>query len=121
MMGKHDLKAKIRLLAPSQNYGFALRTWLEIKLPSYAKRYLDPAFAGDESAALGICVAAPNEHRGLIALAAYYTGVPNPAYREIIGAVWNHDHAQLMGAAEHDRRLIRQMIKAAEFNHPLAR
>jgi hypothetical protein len=81
---------------------------------------LDPAFAGDESAALGICVAAPNEYRGLIALAAYYTGVQNPAYREIIGAVCNHDHAQLMGAAEHDRRLIRQMVKAAKFDHPFS-
>jgi hypothetical protein len=118
-MGKYDPKIT-RLLAPSENYGMFLRAWLEVKLPSYAKRYFERAFGGDESAAFGICVAAPNEWRGLIALAAYHSGVPNPGYRTIIRAVWNHDHAHLIKAAEHDRRLIRRMIKAAEFDHPFS-
>jgi hypothetical protein len=120
MMSKYDLKMKSRPLAPNENDGMFLTAWLEAKLPPYAKRYLEPAFAGDESAALGICVAAPNEWRGLIALAAYHTGVPNPGYRTIIRNVWNHDHSHLVTAAEHDRRLIRRMIKAAEFDHPFS-
>jgi hypothetical protein len=118
MMREHGLRLKSRLVAP--NDGVFLRAWLESELPSYAKCHLKSAFAGNESDAVGLCVAAPNGYRGWIALAAYYTGVPNPAYREIIGAVWNHDHAQLMGAAKHDRRMIRRMIKAAEFDHPFS-
>jgi hypothetical protein len=110
----------LRSVAPNENYGVFLRTWLEIKLPPYAKRYLDTAFAGDDDAALGLCVSAPNEYRGLIALTAYHTGVPNSGYRTIIRSVWNHDHFHLLAAAKHDRRLIRRMIKAAEFDHPFS-
>jgi hypothetical protein len=103
-----------------QDHGFALRIWLEHKLPSYAKRYLDAALAGDEQQACSICCAAPNEYRGSIALAAYYLRVPNPAYQTIIRMVWNHDHQSLMTTARHDRRLIRRMMKAGKFEHPFS-
>jgi hypothetical protein len=89
-------------------------------LPSYAKCYLDSAFAGDEPDASKICLAAPNEYRGWIALAAYYIGVPNPGYHTIIRKVWNHDHLQLLAATKLDRRLIRRMMKRAEFKHPFS-
>jgi hypothetical protein len=102
-----------------QDRGSALRVYLEHMLPPYAKCYLDSAFAGDEGDAFKICVAAPNEYRGCIALAAYYIGVPNPGYQKIIRSVWNHDHLQLL-AATRDRRLIRRMMKRAEFKHPFS-
>jgi hypothetical protein len=100
------------------DYGFALRVWLERMLPSDAKCYLDSAFAGDEGDAFKICGAAPNEYRGWIALAAYHLAVPNPGYRTIIRNVWNHDHQFFLAATGHDRRLIRRMMKAGEFEHP---
>jgi hypothetical protein len=120
MMRDHDLRLKSRLVAPNENYGVFLRAWLEAKLPADAKRYLDTAFAGDDYAALGLCVSAPNEDRGVIALAAYHAGVANPGYRKIIRMVWNHDHFHLLAAAKQDRRLIRRMIKTAEFDHPFS-
>ena len=69
---------------------------LEDELPEYAQCHLDAARAGDPDEAVGLCRAAPNECRGWIALAAYWSGVPNPAFREIMRAVWNHDHDQLI-------------------------
>ena len=47
MMREYDLRLKSRVVAPNENYGMVLRAWLEIKLPPYAKCYLDTAFAGD--------------------------------------------------------------------------
>ncbi len=111
---------KSRVIAPNENYGLMLRIWLQLKLPSYAGRYLESAFAGDEGDAIKICVAAPNEYRGWIALAAYHLAVPNPAYRTIIRNVWNHDHQYFLTATRHDRRLIRRMMKAGEFEHPFS-
>jgi hypothetical protein len=73
-------------------YGELLRTKLQRLLPPYASCYLEGAFAGDEQQAFKICVAAPNEYRGLIAEAAYFLGVPNPGYQTIIRNVWEHDH-----------------------------
>jgi hypothetical protein len=106
----------------------AVRPWdsdelwcdLQDELPEYARCHLDAARAGDPDAAARPCAAAPNEYRGLIAVAAYWSGVPNPAYREIMRAVWNHDHNYLMAATKNDRRLIRRMLRAAEFDHPFS-
>jgi len=93
---------------------------LESMLPDYASRHLEGAISGDLSEAEDICVAAPNEWRGMIAMAAYYAGTPNPAYQEIIRAVWNHDHASLLSEAcgNGGTRLIRRMFIAAKFEHP---
>jgi hypothetical protein len=93
---------------------------LEELLPEYAQCHLDAARAGDPDEAFGLCCAAPNEYRGLIAMAAYWSGVSNPAYREIIRAVWHHDHNYLMAATGNDRRLIRRMLGAAAFDHPFS-
>jgi hypothetical protein len=120
MMREYDLLMRSRVVAPNENYGMFLRAWLESKLPPDAERYLDTAFAGDDYAALGLCVSAPNEDRGVIALAAYHAGVANPGYRKIIRMVWNHDYFHLLAAVKQDRRLIRRMIKTAEFDHPFS-
>jgi len=60
-------------------------------------------------------VSAPNEWRGQIALAAYFLGLPNPAYRNIVEAVWDHDHPQLLGEAADQRINPRSIITAARF------
>jgi hypothetical protein len=97
--------------------GENLWSWLENELPPYAKVHVNAALSGDKSAALGLFAAAPNKWRGWIARAAYCSGVPNPGFQEIIRHVWNHDHDQLLAAVRH-RGVIRQMMKAAEFDHP---
>jgi hypothetical protein len=93
---------------------------LEGELPPYALRHLEEAFAGDEQAAAALCFAAPNEHRGYIAAAAYGLGVPNPAYQTIIRQIWNHDHQQLLWAVDRDADLVRRMMADAEFRHPFS-
>jgi hypothetical protein len=80
--------------------GECLWSCLERDLPPYAKVYLDDAKSGDKAAAFSLCLAAPNEWRGWIAVAAYRIGVPNPGYQTIIRAVWNHNHAQLLAAVQ---------------------
>ena len=106
---------------PVNLHGDDLWWQLEDELPEYAQRHLDVARAGDADEAESLCFAAPNEYRGLIALAAFWSGVPNPAYREIMRTVWNHDHGFLLGAVQNDRRLIRRMFRAAAFEHPFSR
>ncbi len=105
---------------PYKMYGELLRTKLQRLLPPYASCYLEGAFAGDEQQAFEICVAAPNEYRGLIAEAAYFLGVPNPGYQTIIRNVWEHDHKWLMWQVENNRVLVRRMMETGKFEHPFS-
>lgn len=98
--------------------GSSIREWLADELPPYARRHFADAFRGDETAAGMLCSAAPNEWRGWIALAAFHSGVPNPAYHELLRSVWNHDHAQLLSAVGNRGGLIRRMMAAGQFDHP---
>jgi hypothetical protein len=93
---------------------------LDRELPDFARCYIDAARDGGRSAASSLVFAAPNHWRGLIALAAYYSGVPNPGYREIIRSVWNHDHDELLSVTENNIPLIRRMLRAADFRHPFS-
>jgi hypothetical protein len=79
--------------------GELLRLRLAAELPSYALEHLDAGLTGDADAAHSLVAAEPNAYRGLIAIAAYWLGVPNPGYRTIVNTVWNHDHQHLMHAA----------------------
>jgi hypothetical protein len=99
-------------------YGHVLRSLLEIRLPPYARCYLDSALSGDKSAAKRLSFAAPNEWRGWIAVAAYHLGTPNPGYKELIRQIWDHDHQYLLAIAK--RSVVRQMIISAQFDHPLS-
>lgn len=90
------------------------------RLPPYALEHLETAFGGDGDAAIRLCSAAPNGFRGLIAYAAFYTNVSNPAYQEIIRFVWNHDYLQLLRDVRHDLEFIRQMMEVAQFDVPLS-
>src|SRR5690349_11894193 len=79
--------------------GSALIDLLADKLPSYALEHLGSGLTGDVDAGGALVFAAPNELRGMIAIAAYLSGVPNPGYQTIVNDVWNHDHLYLMYAA----------------------
>lgn len=95
--------------------------WIWDQLPSYAERFMDATFNGhDPEAASSLVSAAPNEWRGLIALCAYWIGLPNPAYREIVGNVRIHDHWRLKKAARGGAPHVRRMMAAAEFPIPMS-
>jgi len=94
--------------------------WIWEGLPPYAVRYMEGTFNDhDPEAASSLVYAAPNDWRGHIALCAYWIGLPNPAYREIMDNVWNHDHWQLKNVAPGGTRQIRRMMASAEFPIPL--
>lgn len=98
--------------------GYAIRDQLASGLPSYAKSHLIAGLSGDINSALNLCVRAPNHWRGLIALAAFYLGTPNPGYQEIVRSVWNHDHTHFVNAAGGRPGLVRRMMKEGRFDHP---
>lgn len=95
--------------------------WIWDELPPFAKPFMEATFSGhDPEAARHLVSAAPNEWRGQIALCAYWIGLPNPAYREIMDSVWIHDHWQLRSAvARGGLPQIRRMMASAEFPVPL--
>jgi hypothetical protein len=94
--------------------------WIWDELPPYAEECMDATFNDhDPEAAADLVTAAPNEWRGLIALCAYWIGLPNPAYREIMDRVWIHDHWRLRKAARGGAPQIRRMMASAEFPIPL--
>jgi hypothetical protein len=102
----------------NEKYGRVICTWLEVRLPPYARCYLGSALSGDKSAATKLSVAAPNEWRGWIAVAAYHLGTPNPGYQELIRQIWDHDHQYLLAVEK--RSVVRQMMISAQFDHPLS-
>jgi len=99
--------------------GENIRDWIWDELPPYASKHMEPTFSDHSpKAARSLIFAAPNKWRGLIALCAYWIGLPNPAYRNIVGEVWGHDHSQLMGDAKECRVDVRKIIAAADFPIP---
>ena len=101
--------------------GVLLLEYLRNKLPTYAKKYLEPAFEDYEQLAAGLLVTfTPNELRGFVALCAYWIGLPNPAYRNIIEPVWSHNPGILVGTAGGNISQVRRMIAAAAFPIPLS-
>ena len=91
---------------------------LRAELPPYALVHLDSAVAGDaEEASMLAGCAAPNEWRGIIAVTFYLLRVPNPAFREALLCVWEHDHRELIAAAE-TRNRLRAMFRYADYPAP---
>ena len=97
---------------------FFLKRALEQSLPDYAKEYLDAGLQGDVDAAGSLIFAAPNEYRGHIGVAAYFSGTPYAAYREILSRAWSHDHGSVAQAARVHRVSIRRMMRSGRFPHP---
>ncbi len=98
--------------------GFALKRGLAQALPACAREYLDDGLEGDPKAAGALVIAAPNEYRGYVAVAAYCIGTPYEAYRKILSRAWLHDYGSVAQAAKDNRLSIRRMMKAARFPHP---
>jgi hypothetical protein len=86
-------------------------------VPSYAARYLVPAFAGDVEAAQFLAFSLNNSQRGNVAVAMWNAKVSRPAFRAFFAFVWGHDHAYLIDAAETRRRLS-AMFRYADFPRP---
>jgi len=70
-------------------------------LPESAQANLDRAFAGDALAARRLMIMAPRRLRGHIAFLAYQSKLSNPAYREIVKAVFQADVLAQIGTDEH--------------------
>jgi hypothetical protein len=108
--------------------GEVLRQHLAAGLPDYASCKLDPGLSGEAGSGQALVWAAPNAWRGAVALTAYLLDVPNPGYRAIIDAVWNHDHGCFLGTLRKvtmyqpgaATRLARRMIARGEFQIPLS-
>ena len=89
-------------------------SYLRKNLPDYALKHLTPAFEGDEDNAFRLIAAAPNSLRGIIAVVAYHSDVPNPAYRTLVELVWNHDHDQLLRVVQSNRPVIHKILAKAD-------
>jgi hypothetical protein len=111
------LSAKRKATDPIR--GYRLLGALGDLLPDRVKPYLVPGIGGDLDAALTLAMMA-DEWRGYVALAAYLTGTPLPAYREILRFIWSRSHASLLDAVERDCRVVRRMLRSARFEHRLS-
>lgn len=86
-------------------------------LPEGARSNLDLALAGDALAARRLMIVAPRRLRGHIASLAYQLKTKNPAYREIVKAVWAPDTRHLL-TVHWSSRVVRRMLARAEFQAP---
>jgi len=100
--------------------GIYLEHFLGKNLPTDAKKYLkDGLYGHDVGSAISLVRSTPDDFLGPVAMAAYYLGMPNPAYRELFRIVWLNNSGSLMGALNADFGRARRMIKAARFENPL--
>lgn len=86
-------------------------------LPEGAQGHLDLAFAGDALAARRLMIMAPRRLRGHIAFLAYQLKTRNPAYREMMKAVWALDTRHLL-TAHWPPQMVRRMLARADFQIP---
>jgi hypothetical protein len=86
-------------------------------LPEAARSNLDLALAGDALAARRLMIVAPRRLRGHIASLAYQLKTRNPAYRELIKAVWAQDTRHLL-TAHWSSQMVRRMLVRAEIPVP---
>jgi hypothetical protein len=86
-------------------------------LPEGVQADLDRALAGDALAARRLMIIAPRRLRGHIACLAYQLKTRNPAYREIIKAVWAREARHLL-TAHWPPQMVRRMLTRAAFPIP---
>ena len=86
-------------------------------LPEGARGDMDLAFAGDALAARRLMIVAPRRLRGHIAFLAYQLRTRNPAYREMMKAVWALDTRHLL-TAHWPQQTVRRMLARADFLIP---
>lgn len=90
---------------------------LERYVEPWSVKYVAPAIAGDVEAAFSLYVSLRNEKRGEVAVAFWRAKVPVPAFAELLGAVWGHDHGFLMAAAK-TRSRLHSMFRYANYQIP---
>ena len=78
---------------------------------------MDAAFDGDVDAAFSLSCTLNNSKRGLMAVAMWRGKVPRAAFRAFLSSVWNHDHREVIEAAE-TRRTLGHMFRYAAFPLP---
>ena len=71
---------------------------------------------GDEEAAYSAICLAPNDNRGALVREAYDANIPNPAFRTLVCAGWNHDHDQLVLTARNRMTTLRRWFERAAFD-----
>jgi hypothetical protein len=92
---------------------------LESSLPKSALSYLrDGLFSGETEPAAWLVFYTPRLFRGLLVLAAYYLGTPNPGYGRILRDVWSMDSASLLTDAGWDIRRLRAVFRAGRLQAP---
>ena len=87
------------------------------QLPIDAQADLDRALAGDALAARRLVLASPKRFLGHIAFLAYQRKTKNPAYRELLKAVWQPKARSLLTAFWRPQ-VVRKMLARAEFERP---
>lgn len=88
---------------------------IEAYADPWARQYVAAALAGDTDAASALSVALSNPRRGNVVVAFWRAGAPREAFRVLLGAVWEHDHAELIAAAS-TRRRLRALFRYAQFD-----
>jgi hypothetical protein len=83
---------------------------------SFSLPYVDRAFDGDIEAAKYLVTSLGNNKRGFVAVAMWLAKVERPAFRSFLSAVWEHDHAHLIAAA--NTRRLTAMFRYADFPLP---
>jgi hypothetical protein len=78
---------------------------------------MDRAFVGDALAARRLMILAPRRLRGHIAFLAYQAKVGNPAYREIVKAVWAKQTRPVLTGFWRPE-VVRRMLVRADFRIP---
>jgi hypothetical protein len=90
---------------------------IESGAPEFIAKHVRPAFSGDVDAAYALSALLPNRERGWMARTMWRTKVPRPAFRAFFSCVWDHDHREVIAAAETRRRLA-FMFRYADFPLP---
>jgi len=90
---------------------------LEQYVEPWAVRHVAPALAGDVDAAASLAVAVSNAKRGIVAVMFWQAKVSVPAFATLLISVWDHDHQELIAAAE-TRRRLRAMFRYAKYQIP---
>jgi hypothetical protein len=86
-------------------------------LPEAERPLLDQAFAGDALAARRLMIVAPLRLRGHIACLAYQLKVSNPAYREMLVAIWARESRHLL-IDFWPKPMLRRMFARGDFPIP---
>lgn len=83
----------------------------------YEIKYMDAAFDGDVKAAMSLSVSLNNDMRGHMAVAMWRAKVTKEAFRAYLTSAWDHDHREVIEAAE-TRRTLSYMFRYASFPLP---